>query len=548
MTVQLLRQTSHMSPVAFVVLAAVSALWVGLGRLLDPTMGADGLRYAWPLHNLLNGQGYTMWGEPETFYVPGYGVSVHLMASLGLPLDSAAALVGILAVAGCVVLVGWQVGRWSSPKWGLMAAAVVALNPLLIAHSGINLTEPLYTFLMVAAWFLVVQVWLAPNRFNLVMLGLVCAFSYLVREEFLVISGGIAGLFWLRFVVSKWGRLGQPPWLAGKALLLATLLMFSGPLLWGGWIYHHTGKLSLSGKTAPALAYADQATGRMEEKMGLAPWDLPGITLPHYILKVQHAKVRAHRLMLNGWRYRHTLMQNMLYVVGFVPLLLLPLGHRRGRPVEVVPGVVPAPSYGSIALWGMLFHLPLLILLFIYVYPRFVVPYSVLLSVVLAAAMAKFFHAHWPPAGRNRWAVRGGVLALGLGVAASGWQLSQQDNRDLHQGMKYAGLAVQALQLNPRQVAIPRKGMVFQFYANAGRDMWNPEALPTHTPAAVLRDELWAQGYRWLVIDAGYLGRYPNLQPLYDHPQQFRAQGYCPLRVNPEKGFVLFDLKGCKHE
>lgn len=112
-------------------------------------------------------------------------------------LDAAVALNVVLSVATIALV--FELGRRVvNARAGLAAAAVVALWPNLIFHSGVVLTETLTLFLLVTMYLIALassRVARAPGIWRLLTVGVLFGLVGLVRPTSLVL-GPLFGLFW----------------------------------------------------------------------------------------------------------------------------------------------------------------------------------------------------------------------------------------------------------------------------------------------------------------------------------------------------------------
>ncbi|MCA9923398.1 MAG: hypothetical protein KC421_13545 [Anaerolineales bacterium] len=63
----------------------------------NPNMGGDGLAYLLPMHNLMNGFGYTFQGEPMLLLPPGYGILAYFVFLFIRDIEFSGMIVSVLA-------------------------------------------------------------------------------------------------------------------------------------------------------------------------------------------------------------------------------------------------------------------------------------------------------------------------------------------------------------------------------------------------------------------------------------------------------------------
>jgi hypothetical protein len=188
--------------------AVVRVLWAlkaqPPGELRDPTFylvladhvaAGDGYRY-----------GYEATQGITAYYPPGYPLALGSLTWLVrgvLPGNASAFDVAIwfnvalsVATIGLVFALG---RRLAGVRAGLAAAAIWALWPNLIFHSGIVLTETLFLFLLVLTLIVLLgnpQSAAAPGRARLVTVGVLLGLTLLVRPVSIVVAPVLLMLWW----------------------------------------------------------------------------------------------------------------------------------------------------------------------------------------------------------------------------------------------------------------------------------------------------------------------------------------------------------------
>ena len=177
---------------------------------LDPT------RYLGYGNQIAHGNGMveSLTGAPTAYYPPGYPWFVGIVQWLSSPITDqpwrAVAIVQALLGAASALLAGHVARRLAGPLAGLVAAAISALYPNLIFHTGAILSETLYNFLFLA--FLAVLVdkpWTVAFRTRRALAcGVLLGLAVMVRPISLAVIPVIA-LCWLLArkdfgVVARW--------------------------------------------------------------------------------------------------------------------------------------------------------------------------------------------------------------------------------------------------------------------------------------------------------------------------------------------------------
>lgn len=98
---------------------------------------------------------------------------------------SLAAVHVVLGVA-TVVMTYYLALRWGVGRWTLLAAALVAIDPILLQHSALVMTETLATFLAVAALLAITRCCQGPTAFWAAISGAIMALAVLCRPTFVI--------------------------------------------------------------------------------------------------------------------------------------------------------------------------------------------------------------------------------------------------------------------------------------------------------------------------------------------------------------------------
>lgn len=148
--------------------------------------------------NLLNGNGYcSVPGQPTAFRPPLYPLLVAACLSVGGPI-----LIGAVQTLFGAVTV-WLTYRLArccqfSHRTGLLAAGLVAVDPLLIMYTAEVMTETLFTFLVTS--LLAVSLWRAQRAWKGVVVGVLFGITALCRPSIWAF-GALAVVGWLASVV-----------------------------------------------------------------------------------------------------------------------------------------------------------------------------------------------------------------------------------------------------------------------------------------------------------------------------------------------------------
>lgn len=185
------------------------------------------------LGNLIaNGDGFIRPGEalgegisvPTAERAPLYPLTLAGLAELGATGPDSQRLLGTISGAGMIVAVGLLGRRLAGPRTGLLAAALAALYPTLIAADGALMTESLYGMLAALALLAAYRLVEAPGPGRAALLGGLVGLAALTRGE---------GLFLLPLLLVPLVR--RPGGLRAAAIVCLTFVVVLTPWFIRNW-------------------------------------------------------------------------------------------------------------------------------------------------------------------------------------------------------------------------------------------------------------------------------------------------------------------------
>jgi 4-amino-4-deoxy-L-arabinose transferase-like glycosyltransferase len=315
--------------------------------------------------NLLHGKGLFL-HDPRfdsdvfAYRTPGYPCFVALCGGSVRIIRMVQALVD----ASCVLAVYVLARRWLDPRRSLVAAAIIALNPLLIYFSGLVLAETLFTALLV--WGMVLIRSPVGEGFGFLSLGV----GVLVRPSALLLPVLLGGV----------NPVGRGAYHLRRAIFAAAvILLLLVPWAWrnharlGAWIWTTTnGGITLyDGFNPDADGSSDQSfVNRMPELVAMGE-----VRRSEYLAHLARQYIEQHPLrtiqltfykLLRTWspiplsrEYGHDrryVLIGLCYTLPFFVMVLAGLGSGRlpmaAKVLLVLPAlyitVVHAASVGSI--------------------------------------------------------------------------------------------------------------------------------------------------------------------------------------------------------
>ncbi len=242
-----LRRPALAGALALIVAAFTTALvlqWEGRREIPRN----DGVSYVVAGVNMVaHGEFTNSFGQPELWFPPLFPLAIGA-ASLGGTLDPYVTGRVLAALAGIVglVLVFIAAGRWPGARgWvAALAAALLAADPVHQTLANSVLSQTLATAWMLAGFILWMK--LGPNASlaHYGALGVTVSLSYLARPEALLLLPA-----WAIFDIV---RTRSPHVLRGYVVCALASVLVVGPYI--GFLYSHTGKITLSNKGEVNLA------------------------------------------------------------------------------------------------------------------------------------------------------------------------------------------------------------------------------------------------------------------------------------------------------
>ncbi|MGQ9589505.1 MAG: ArnT family glycosyltransferase [Planctomycetota bacterium] len=322
---------------------AILAFALRLAYALQPHVSfGDESCYVWLAQSLLRGE-YTYYaGKPELHFPPLFPAvlaALHAFASWEAVTRVAYVLFGVLALAPAYALGRALYGPRAARLAGLLLAVAPAFTSTVLV--GTTLSEPLYLFLLFAAFYLVHRASFRGGWASHLGAGACLSLAYLARPEgflhFLGAGSYLAAALAARFVAKEpAGRARARAAAAGAAKIAGFAVAFlavSSPYV--DYLYRHTGQISLTTKSAKTYTTTRGLVVHDGEAFQRDTW---GLDQEGEVRYYAHGEKEGLLALLTG-RYRHRVLSDLRantsslivlfekpHFFGLIPLLFAFLG------------------------------------------------------------------------------------------------------------------------------------------------------------------------------------------------------------------------------
>jgi hypothetical protein len=176
-------------PAPAVLVAAAIAIRIGILAAMPDSFVADPDNYRAVALNMVEHGCFGYGDQPIASRPVLYPLVVAACRLIDPDLWYSLAIVHV-ALGVMTVVLTWRLGLlWGVGKWSFVAAALVAVDPILLAHSTLVMTETLATFLAAAGLLAATRCARQPSTLRAARAGAIMALAVLCRPTFLVWMG-----------------------------------------------------------------------------------------------------------------------------------------------------------------------------------------------------------------------------------------------------------------------------------------------------------------------------------------------------------------------
>jgi len=326
----------------------------------------------WFIDPFAAGEGDTI---PSASHPPLYPLVLSAISLLGGTGWRSHRSLGVVLGAASVVLLALLARRVAGERAGLVAGALAALHPLLVAADGALLSETLYTPLLAGVLLCAYRLYDEPGTRWALALGALIALAALTRSEALLLLGvlvipvalrhrprwwlraGAAGLACLvvlaPWTIRNWDAFGRPvPISTQDGALIAGANCpdtYSGPDM-GGWSFACLSeRVDLNEAVQgdiwrrEGIEYARENADRIPAVVGMRVLKLLDFYDPGYQLQFAEGRDRGFQRLGVGLYY-------LLLPLAIAGGLLL---RRRGEPLRVLVGPLVMVGLSAVLFYGV---------------------------------------------------------------------------------------------------------------------------------------------------------------------------------------------------
>ncbi|MBF0166112.1 MAG: glycosyltransferase family 39 protein [Alphaproteobacteria bacterium] len=534
---------------SFVVFWLAISFFVVARAVTSPNFGGDTTGYLLPIHNFLNGGGYSRLPglSLETHVPPGFGILALPFYWLVHDVELSGMLVVSISFALSLLLVYWQTKKALSVSHALLAVLFVATIPDYLLASVTNLTDGPFALFLLIAFFSLFHSYSdikTESRFRVgAASGFALGFGTLIRPEMFFV-GLIGYTVWISLLLYEWRKVGPKPGLKPVytlGLSLALFVLFVLP--YALFLKSELGFLTWTGKAGPNIPWI------LGQGMGYAPPSRPemsGMDGLFRFLFIDNFSVFFLNVAKNFWTlFNKSILELSPPLKLFLFLtFLIALFHWD----SLVQTVRRCQTCWICALALLACVFPIIPSSMLFVYDRLIMPYLVVLSVFLAWGSIELLRLASTLLGRALF--HGPLIALAAAMLFTGHFRAYHEvatTPNAHFGLRAAGswLFDNVPGITPPQVMVAGRGSPVYIRLLGGRPAKNA-LFVAHIDGKVSLESLSSymkeSGAKYLVLGAVHIDRFPKLQPLWSTPAIASSYGLEVTQVDAMDSYRIFAL------
>ena len=515
--------------------------------LKNPNIGGDALRYLYPIHNLLEGNGYTYMGKHEVLFSPGMGITALVPYLFLKDIEFSGMAVSAISYLLSIILVYKYISHLLNKKIALMAASMVTLSPSVIAQSYLNMVDMYFIFTMLLVYFELVCLFKSAtvSMKRIAILGCILGLSTLVRPDGLLLLFSASIVVMIRVIVCRAGSTYFTLVNIIKTLSLMNGVFLLAVIPYVLYLHHHTGLWTVSIKYAGALAGGGGGGGMHPD---ITSWEMT--MLNALMIRLNEIPAWFQWIRANSVSTFYSFIRVSFFML--LPLLIVWLiypfiSNKRVVDVFEINGIGPQWFIIAIGLcWPILPNLNYVVV------DRIIAPYWVLLHICFVLLLYGFLDGIELLKSKLKWRtvyiafitvmLASEFIAIPIGKHFDGAISTIKYSRHAHSGFRSAGLWLNANGLS-NELFMSRRPDVFEYYLLGKRE-------PTGQVEAIRKD--WTienhvsfmkmNNINFLVLDDWYIKDMPKMKLLWDNAGKSRSWGLELIYEDPNELSRVFRL------
>ena len=506
-------------------LLLTASLMFSFLAIRNPNMGADSIGYLISAYNLLHGRGYTLLGEPDIISSPLYGLLANIINLLVNDIEYSGMITVGLSYLGLIIL-SYNIGRKTCGYYaGVLSAAFVSLFPALVIRSYVNLADVVYSFFLIAAFGITIEIWKNFSSIRkCVMLGVVLGISSLTRPDPVVIIPFIwLGVFVKIGFDTKVAKTRSSLFKAcfcSLSIIIFFLIVVSPYAI---FLKKHTGTWTLSNKIGLALLGGGQENPHLTLNMAQNSADIIFNNIEKYIYRInKNTIILVHKIVILNL---HALIP--LFVLSIIGIVL--------KKKAIFADVFRNKTVLYLLLVSLIYFMPLLPGLFITPYTRYILPYFIISQIVAGCLCGKILEAISIKIKKNIsmkllpllivLIIVGPMLPKPSVLKSAPTLMTALESRHGHLGLRAAGFWLNNNTQNISTIRIAsRKYSVPLFYANGKQE---PGGFGAGLPKDIekLKDVIIENRIDYIIFDNHYIPDMHGYKEVWETPSLSQNYG-----------------------
>ncbi len=541
-------------------LVLIAAIMNCFLMIRNPNIGGDALIYLLPIHNLMDGKGYSYAGSPSLIFPPGYGILSYLFFLAIRDIELSGMFVSALSYFLIIITTYYTARFLFGKRCAILSAFLVTFCLTLISFSYVNLSDCTFSLFLLLSFSIYVCILIGKtNITRSILLGAILGFTYLIRPEgFIVAVLATLVLFIFAIVDMKHSKelvfSSKLRALSYPAVTVLAFLIFALPYIL--FIHKHTQSWTISCKTSAVLHWGEIVTEESSYHIDLLRIEHPEYFQPGFRIDLfDYIRSRGPKFLV---RIKRNTRSEFLHLgkINFhalIPLVLLWFVFPFLSTRKLFPKFRLDSRSIRIVLSFIVFLSPLIVLLIAFMCDRYLLPYSLFILILLAFFIIRFLERILESLER-KWFSYGLILICIVSLLSlSGYVPIPRipspslyrtlTARHGHLGLRAAGfwLRDQDQNLDNLTIIAPQKGEVALFYASGkkeprGRAMAIPPNMTLEEVAALVS----TAEVDYLLLDSHYINTRPQLIPLWNNPSLASEYGLFLVHTDSDELFQIY--------